>query len=136
MSVAKELRSFLMGIDDMPIAQVAQQHIPESYKIENGVIWFSRRGAQTARTFEQSTRVPAEVYFDVEIYHPSPDTAEIAGDLIQSFDAYHGAMGDGWVGAFLVDLQGDDYVPQNAFDDGLHLSSVFLSIEVRNYTEQ
>jgi hypothetical protein len=135
MSLAKSFRSFVMSLDDMQIAQVAQQHIPETYRPAIGMVWFARRGGSHSRTFEQASGVPGEVYLDVEIYHPDLDVTEQTSDLFLGLDCYHGEMGDGWVGGMFVDHQGDDYVPQVNFDDNLHLSSVFLSFEIRNYTE-
>lgn len=135
MSLATSLRSFLRSMADQPIDQIAQQHIPENYNPANGFIFYARRSTQTARTFAQATVLPEQQYFDLEIYHPDLSVAEATADRIQMHDAYCGAFGAGTVQAFFVDTQSDDYVPQVNFDDEQHMSSAFLSIEVRSYTE-
>lgn len=135
MSVAKSLRTFLINIPGHSFTQVAHRTTPSTYNPANGYIWFARRDTRTAVTMERSAGPPDMQFFDIEIYHPDPDAVDAMADLIQTYDCYRGAFGQGVVQGLFVSNQSDDYVPQVDMTDTEHLSSSFLSIEVRSYRE-
>lgn len=135
MSLAKSLRSFLVAMPGMTIVQVAQQHIPANYNPIAGFIWFDRKTTEHVRTMERTGGGAEQQFFDVEIYHPKLDRVEEAADLLQSFDCYRGEFGAGEIQGLFIQSQSDDYVPRVQMTDTEHLSSSFLSLEVRSYQE-
>jgi hypothetical protein len=134
MSLATDLRQFLLDDVDVTLTQVCQGFVPELAQRPDGFIWYKRRGTEHARTFEQARTVPESQYFDVEIYHTDIDVVEANADAIQLLDMFNGDFGVGQVGAVFVNDQGDDYVPKVPFSDDEHLESSFLSLEIRGYT--
>lgn len=135
MSLAKSVRKFLIDIPGHSFGQVAHKVVPANYIVANGYIWFARRDTRTAITMERTAGPPDMQFFDIEIYHPNPDTVDEMADLIQSYDCYRGVFGTGRIQGLFVSNQSDDYVPQVDMTDTQHLSSSFLSIEVRSYRE-
>jgi hypothetical protein len=134
MSVATELRQFMIDQSGITIGQICQGFIPESNKRANGFIYFNRSGTEQLRTFERDANGPYYNFFDVEIYHEDIETVEAVADAIQDLDCYTGDFGAGHTQAFFVENQTDDYVPQVEFTDEERLESSFLSIEIRGYT--
>lgn len=134
MTLATDLRAFLLAIPEFPIDQVHQAYVPEQSDAAQGFVYFARRGSAHLRTTDGVGNPADEHSFDIEIYHSSIDTAEAAADLIQQQDCFHGSgFGDGSCGAFLVDSQTDDYVPRVQFTDDVAFHAAYLSVEVRGY---
>ena len=132
MSIAEDLRAFILSIDQWPIDQVHQAFVPELSDESEGFVYFARRGTTHERTMTPDGGPDAE-QFDIEIYHPSIDIAESASDLIHAKDCYSGDFNGSHIGAFFVETQTDDYVPRVQFTDDQALHACFLSIEVRGY---
>lgn len=147
MSVVASFRKFIKSFPSaaQPIAQVAQQRVPESYDPDNGFIWFTLRGTNTEKTLNPveldgdnlpvNTNLPDELLFDVEIYHPDIGVVEMVANLLHRFDTYGGAFGDGTIGVMFVEDQNDDYVPQVQVDEDVDLSFAYLRVEIRLYKE-
>lgn len=145
MSVQESFRKFLLAIPEaaMPIRQIAQLRIPERYAPSAGYLWYALQNSATNRTFDPvvmtdgvpAAKLPDELFFDVEIYHPDPAVVETVSNLLHSLDGYHGPFGDGRIGALFVENQSDDYLPQVAFDEDAELDYSFLNLEIRLYRE-
>lgn len=135
MSVAKSLRAFLVSIDGHSFGQIYQQSVPENVNIANGFVWYARRNTTPLRTLDRAVGPNEQQFFDIEIYHENIDNTESFADLLQTYDGYRGSFGSGTIQGMFVDGQTDDYVPQVDMTATQHLSSSFLSIEIRSYRE-
>jgi hypothetical protein len=135
MSVAKSLRAFLVAIPGHSFGQIYQQSVPENVNIASGFIWYARRNTTPLRTLDRASGPNEQQFFDIEIYHENIDNTESFADLLQTYDGYRGSFGSGKIQGMFVDGQTDDYVPQVDMTATQHLSSSFLSIEIRSYRE-
>lgn len=135
MSLAKSIRTFLIGLPGHSFGQIAQQKIPPNFDYNLGFICYARRNTTPLRTMEQATGPNDQQFFDVEIYHKNPDNVEAMADLLQTKDTYRGDFGEGRIQALFVDGQTDDYVPLVEMTDTENMMSAFLSFEIRSYRE-
>ncbi|MEL6106671.1 MAG: hypothetical protein AAFU85_11560 [Planctomycetota bacterium] len=146
MSVGTSLRKFLLEYPEgvLPIRQIAEERIPESYAVQDGFMWFAVRSGQQNLVLDPTQldagRVPVnqdtdEIGIDLEIYHPDKDPVETVTRLISGLNGYHGTFGDGFIGALFVDGQQDDYVQTVGFDDDQNVSQSFLNLDIRLYKE-
>lgn len=135
MSVAEDLRTFLLTISGFDTPHISQAFVPTGVSFSDGFVYYARRGTGRNRTFDGLGTLPEEQYFDIEIYANSIDTAEALADALQAKDSWNGDFAANFVGAFFVDNQVDDYIQRAEFTDDYPAHAVFLSVEVHGYEE-
>ena len=134
MSVATDLRKFLDDNPDVTITQICEGQVSELHDPDIGFIWFGRVGTQREETLGPVSGQPERQYFDLELYHPDPDTVEEISEVLHLLHNYSGAFGDGNVQVFKVSNQKDGYEQRVQFSDDVTFDHAFLMLEVISYT--
>ena len=94
-------------------------------------IWLQRSGRNRERLLDGTPVGPIETTYDIECIHTTAGNADgLADDVTEWLEALRpgSTMGSDVIRGSEVSDQSDDYVPRNARDDGLHLSSLRFSV--------